>query len=736
MSFKWKYKKFDQSLNAYIDWTQSHRCSFPPGHREYLISATWILKPNAREDVFGFLSSINPNFFSSIYRESHFLKDENVFTTHMPPEAWERLLEDGQTSILRREAGEQVIVGRPIPIDSWCAAASKEPKAACPGDEVETIPDNEVPVVVGVIDEGLAFANERFRNDLTKSRVEYAWVQDAACGPGGVPGYHYGRELTKWDRLIGTTEEIPGIDSLLERCREGGLVDEDLFYALAGVADFGREGHKAAAWRLAHGAHVMDLAAGYDMKEAKQHRHIISVQLPTSIVADTSGLGLEKFMLDGVTYIFDRASKISERYCYGRELPVVINFSSGVRAGPHDGSTLIERFLDRLIENRRHPPQSCGKQIAPTQIVLPAGNSFQARSHVCFSLRGSSGSAGSDIDTVDWHVPPDDQSFSYVELWLPAELDVDEMKKVALTISAPGDETTSGALLANTQCSNNASVTLTDEKNCNSLICKAYFQQMPVDTEIDPKKPPNLLQRGRFLIALAPTAFHDTPATLAPAGNWTLSLSYSGTEHIEVHGWIHWDEPPINYSRFGRQSFFEDPCYFEFDETGALNEDDNPNSAIRRTGTINAIATGGKPVVVGGYRASDGRAALYSSGDFKGHTDKPDYLAVSEASETNLGQLAAGTRSGSTVAMNGTSVAAPQVAREIADMMAEGKDDQEITTALNQKASDDDQIVAEHALRRNPDRDPDVSPERKGRGRLILPATRPSNMLRGEFGPD
>ena len=38
----------------------------------------------------------------------------------------------------------------------------------------------------------------------------------------------------------------------------------------------------------------------------------------------------------------------------------------------------------------------------------------------------------------------------------------------------------------------------------------------------------------------------------------------------------------------------------------------------------------------------------------------------------HVGVLAAGTRSGSIVAMNGTSVAAPQIARRIADDLANG----------------------------------------------------------------
>ena len=47
-------------------------------------------------------------------------------------------------------------------------------------------------------------------------------------------------------------------------------------------------------------------------------------------------------------------------------------------------------------------------------------------------------------------------------------------------------------------------------------------------------------------------------------------------------------------------------------------------------------------------------------------------MAQSDRSYVHRGILAAGTRSGSRVVMNGTSVAAPQIAREIAEMRATG----------------------------------------------------------------
>jgi hypothetical protein len=53
----------------------------------------------------------------------------------------------------------------------------------------------------------------------------------------------------------------------------------------------------------------------------------------------------------------------------------------------------------------------------------------------------------------------------------------------------------------------------------------------------------------------------------------------------------------------------------------------------------------------------------------------PDALAQSDRSYVHRGILAAGTRSGSRVVMNGTSVAAPRIARAVAERRATGDQD-------------------------------------------------------------
>ena len=72
------------------------------------------------------------------------------------------------------------------------------------------------PVVMGVIDDGIAFAQQRFRTvagGTVVSRVEYWWLQDGVYQGPPLP---FGREL-----------DNAGINALVTTCTHGGVIDED-----------------------------------------------------------------------------------------------------------------------------------------------------------------------------------------------------------------------------------------------------------------------------------------------------------------------------------------------------------------------------------------------------------------------------------------------------------------------------------------------------------------------------
>ncbi len=482
-------------------------------------------------------------------------------------------------------------------------------------------------VVVAVLDEGIAFAHERFR-DTQGTRITHLWRQDGVGPPlleSGMPG----TELTS-----------TGIDAALATHRSNGRVNEDLLYQSLGAVDFSKGGFKALARRRSHGTHVLDLAAG----AAPGSRPIIAVELPDAAVADPAGTPLYGHVLMGIVYVLLRAETIRAN---GERLPIVLNLSYGPHHGPHDGSTFFERAVDLLIAQSQSSD-------TPLDVVLAAGNSRQSRSHALFELpRGQN-------KTLRWCVQPEDLTPSFLELWVPAS----GFTTTSVDVTSPLGETIQVS----------ASQLHDDVTGPKGIVFQADYIA-----------PPPSQGRARVLVSLGPTAtdppLDPTLPTAAP-GLWTVDVINSGSADLTIEGWIGRDGPIGGRRARGRQSYFDDPSYRRYDIDGRPAEFDpasNP-SYVSRSRTLSGIATGAHPHIVGGFRRlpapATGVPASYSSmGPVAGgprSRNAPDLLAPSEDSQVCRGVLAAGTFSGSTVTMNGTSVAAPQVARWLTDRIAAG----------------------------------------------------------------
>jgi hypothetical protein len=124
---------------------------------------------------------------------------------------------------------------------------------------------------------------------------------------------------------------------------------------------------------------------------------------------------------------------------------------------------------------------------------------------------------------------------------------------------------------------------------------------------------PEPTARGRFVVAIPPTSFHDVPTRkLAPSGTWIVRLTNLSLESDDlVQAWIQRDDTPYGYPRRGRQSHFDHPCYVRYDRAGRPVEEDDPDCAIRRAGSINAIATGRETIVIGGLLRKELRPPPY-----------------------------------------------------------------------------------------------------------------------------
>jgi hypothetical protein len=594
-------------------------------------------------------------------------------------------LEPGNRLDFFRVAPKRIQLSLPLPprcLPRW------EPGG--PSDEIKP-PDIGPPpggwppgtVVVGIIDDGIAFAHENFLATDGTTRIECFWQQDGDFP--ATPTVDFGREILKAD-----------IDALRAANTSAGIVDEDEVYRQAGLIDFGIPDHKTTAWRLGHGTHVLDRAAGGPVGPVLDQRRIICVQLPIAATAEQSGAGLEFFVERGIQYIRDRAQLLAGS---GPELPIVINFSYGTTASSHDGTSALEEAIDEFVQTATPG--------VIRRVILPSGNSHLGRGHATLRLQGVGSRA-----TLPLRVQPDDQTPNLVQLWMPfAGAAPPVASRLTLTVTSP-DGTASLPLKEVP----GAVVPLMS--GAEEVGQASYSFEGPAT------------QRGLFTIFLHPTTppldLPDGP--IAPHGLWTLSLENTGLgPHDRLHAWIERDDQMYGYPRRGRQSYFDDPGYLRFDAQGRAVTDDaaqSPLCPVTRAGMINAMATGQESVVVGGFQRRELDCAPYSAGGpispAKGGVlgptlRKPDAGLVSDDSLVHAGVLAAGTRSGSTVAMGGTSVAAPRLTRLMADLIAIG--------GIGDRAMVAGMAVAYEAVL--PPGAPALIPNRGGWGRIRVPEALP-----------
>lgn len=493
--------------------------------------------------------------------------------------------------------------------------------AAAPIDDQLPLTDIDPALpVVGLIDHGIAVAHAAFRlgRGGAQPRVLALWDQDPhRCNNGNwqpVPELGYGGELGR-RRLAGLIAAIGD--------------DERIYEAL---------GYPPAQHRISHGTHVLDLAAGDpspltppDLLTAQGHDDwsgpasragIVAVQLPWRPHKDTSGGSLCVHVPDALHYIVGRTRPGT---------PVVVNLSDGAYGGPHDGQSMLERALDHFLQRHR----------AKVLLVLAAGNAQEDRGHV----RSVPLTVGEH--SWRWQVMPDDPTPSFAEIWFNRELAGDE---AVLSVCSPLGQPTH-------------EVKLTDAPQ---LLVDA---EGGVAAAVIPRiSSPNARGRSMFLLALAPTARQRAGRPVAPHGHWTLTVRSNSKAALRAEAWVERDGPALNDSGPLRQSYFVD---------------ESEPSSVDRQRTLGSLAGSGRAIVVGGrYRrgtafgdsrpGSATQVARYSSlgPGREGATLGPDLVAPSDESPAAPGLRAAGSRSGASVCMNGTSVAAPLVTRRIVNVLA------------------------------------------------------------------
>ncbi|MBN1894299.1 S8 family serine peptidase, partial [bacterium] len=99
-----------------------------------------------------------------------------------------------------------------------------------------------------------------------------------------------------------------------------------------------------------HGTHVAGIAAGSGRASGngRPAGTYVGVAPDAELIIVKSGNEefLSSYIMDGVDYIFSKAQD------YDASRPVVVNLSVGTHLGPHDGTSLFERFIDQELNGQ------------------------------------------------------------------------------------------------------------------------------------------------------------------------------------------------------------------------------------------------------------------------------------------------------------------------------------------------------------------------------------------------
>ncbi len=199
-------------------------------------------------------------------------------------------------------------------------------------------------VLLAVLDSGITWDLEVFRKADGSTRIRYLWDQTVSEEMGDVrygkmpDGFSLGTEYTAEE--INAALQMPALD------RYRRIPSRDL------------SGHGTAVAGIAAGRSADGLYTG---AAPEAELIVVKLGLPGNSGGVEEGFPRTTEILRGVTYALWKARQLN--------MPLVINLSFGNSYGSHDGSSLLERFLDNASE------------IGKTVICVGSGNEGAARGH-------------------------------------------------------------------------------------------------------------------------------------------------------------------------------------------------------------------------------------------------------------------------------------------------------------------------------------------------------------------
>lgn len=523
-------------------------------------------------------------------------------------------------------------------------------------------------LVLGVMEDACPFAHAGLANGWQSTRVAAIWDQSSARpgkkGHGRAPAQlGYGTQLLQAQ-----------LNRLLSRHGTARGVDEQAVYAdpqsRQPLLVRGRGSHAAAVYGLLAGArpHVPSHRSAVETSDEgpvlpctshsaspATEAPIVAVQFPIEEVTLAGGRWLSVRALDGLRYLVDASRQLAPP---GKApLPMVVNLSYGSVAGAHDGTALLECAMDELCEKHT--------QLA---LVVAAGNAGGTRRDALgvdnLAYAPSGAHAHHHLPPqgkveVSWLVPPNKPIESYLELWFNVpDLNAGDAPylgrdEVRIQATSPIGET-----LLLEQCPGMAFNETESRKTHSGLLMFPRVSQS---------------QRSSMALLVVSATQISSTRIEAPAGVWRIQVTNLGPRHLQLDAWVERDVIPRGERRGQAARLIG-------------NADGSPDG-LTDDNTLNNIGTGNSVFRVGALMSlRDGTGSLmispYSS-TAAPQANGLEYSAVADGSTASPGVRVSGNLSGTVLRMNGTSVAAPQAARRLADFMGSGKPLTQVRRALS-----------------------------------------------------
>lgn len=478
------------------------------------------------------------------------------------------------------------------------------------------------PVVLGVIDDGIAVFHPRTRRDMTHTRFLAFWSQTLGT-------------VSSTGVASGLVESAADIDASLAQLSH---TTEEALYRQRAAMLYDPATRQSILRVSTHGALMLDLAGGEDPGGPLSNVPLLGVQLPPQAFDDTSGQRLQIPLIQAIRWM------IFQTFAYDLARDLVINASLGTVAGPKDGSSFVEQQIAREIARA----QTYTGRPDCIALTLPYGNAYADRLVSRHMLHSG------ETTEVLLRVQHDDRTPSYLEMRPTAGQTGRDPGVLEIALAAPGGFGAAGPQTI-------AVGAPLDLPNPDGDVVARVFHQ--------PANPALTVPEPAFLLAaFAPTARTFDGDLICPSGIWRLSIKNTGTDCMELIVTAQRDDSPFPRQTGARQSYLESLESHDWNAK-TRNYDGLGAGSITHSGTNSAYSTVNADAVltVGGAQtgATGRQSARYAAQGADWSGAHPDLAAISDNAPAMTGVRGSGTYASSTGRLAGTSTASATVARSL-----------------------------------------------------------------------